>query len=159
MRPHMKLAQYSHQCGPLNVWTWKWRETKWWEGTEDVERVYYLNSRKQIPKWSWDYVWKNLWSAASLQLWDWFPLFQSINESSQHFAIYFCKSFHCRLFNCSPGAMGSFMYMIQIPAYSEFYCMKRKETNRGNLGLVGFLRWSTSGLSDCISDNICWRWQ
>lgn len=23
MRPHMKLAQYSHQCGPLNVCTWK----------------------------------------------------------------------------------------------------------------------------------------
>lgn len=21
MRPHMKLAQYSHQCGPRNVWT------------------------------------------------------------------------------------------------------------------------------------------
>lgn len=23
MRPHIKLAQYSHQCGPLNVCTWK----------------------------------------------------------------------------------------------------------------------------------------
>lgn len=22
MRPHMKLAQYSHQCGPRNVCTW-----------------------------------------------------------------------------------------------------------------------------------------
>lgn len=28
MRPHIKLAQYSHQCGPLNVWTWGKKKQK-----------------------------------------------------------------------------------------------------------------------------------
>lgn len=39
MRPHMKLAQYSHQCGPLNVWTWKRTATKWPEGNASEEAL------------------------------------------------------------------------------------------------------------------------
>jgi len=50
MRPHMKLAQYSHQCGPRNVWTCNTnmggREKKWghWEadgltdGTTEMDK-------------------------------------------------------------------------------------------------------------------------
>lgn len=44
MRPHMKLAQYSHQCGPRNVWTWKRVATKWPEGNTQVRRLFPVKS-------------------------------------------------------------------------------------------------------------------
>lgn len=55
MRPHMKLAQYSHQCGPRNVWTWKRVATKWPEGNTRVRRLFpvkswYTYEPRLVPK-------------------------------------------------------------------------------------------------------------
>ena len=53
MSPHMKLAQYSHQCGPRNVWTCEPKRRKVSENSVTRRQVALdmNDTMKQMPVW------------------------------------------------------------------------------------------------------------
>lgn len=58
MSPHIKLAQYSHQCGPRNVWTCDPKRRKmsensviWREVALDMKHI--DDVKKQRLQWEW----------------------------------------------------------------------------------------------------------
>lgn len=139
MRPHMKLAQYSHQWGPRKVWTWK-RGDKVTRGEPHRWDVSCQSTCIQTSSLSteeawYDYIGKTLvewhWQAVQVSFRVWFLLcLRNGDKSNQYFIIYSWKQFlQCSFPTVPYSCKQPHLYVIQIVAFSEHYGMKKDRLN------------------------------